>query len=153
MIRNKINRRNAQLAVLRQNAKAAGLASQPHNFFYRLVSSQYFLAIIGLVFLLVIIFPLARAYSQRRLVEKEIADVKAQISNFENENQQLKELIAYLQSDQSLEEQARLNLNLKKPGEQVIVVKETPDSARAAVATSSAETAGNLSKWWHYFFN
>jgi cell division protein FtsB len=152
MLKNKINRRTAHLVALRQNATGAGI-SQPHNFFYRLVSSQYFLAIIGLIFLVVIIFPLARAYSQRRLVEKEIADVKAQISDFENENQQLKDLIAYLQSDQSLEEQARLNLNLKKPGEQVIIVKESPDNVRAVATDSTAEAENNLSKWWRYFFN
>jgi cell division protein FtsB len=152
MLKNKINRRTAHLAALRQNATGAGI-SQPHNFFYRLVSSQYFLAIIGLIFLVVIIFPLARAYSQRRLVEKEIADVKAQISDFESENQQLKDLVTYLQSDQSLEEQARLNLNLKKPGEQVIVVKDAPDSARAVIVTSADEATSNLSKWWRYFFN
>jgi cell division protein FtsB len=126
--------------------------SQPHSFFYRLISSQRFLAIIGLVFLVIVIFPLARAYNQRRLVEREITDVKKQISDFENQNQELKELVEYLQSDQALEEQARLNLNLKKPGEEVIVI-ENKGAGVATVDSSVDESIGNLIKWWRYFFN
>lgn len=132
---------------------SARIESKSDNFFYRLVSSQRFLAIIGLVFLVAIIFPLARTYSQRRLVEKEISDVKSQINEFENQNQQLKDLITYLQSEQSLEEQARLNLNLKKPGEAVVVIEgESNRVAPISSATSSTESS-NLAKWWKYFFN
>jgi len=132
---------------------AAEQSSKSSNFFYRLVSSQRFLAIVGLVFLLMIIFPLAKTYSQRRLVEKEVADVQKQIADFESQNEQLREMITYLQSDQSLEEQARLNLNLKKPGEQVLVVEEKKpaDSFDSTVETAAA--GSNLVKWWKYFFN
>ena len=130
-----------------------GVGARPDNFFYRLVSSQRFLAIIGLAFLVVIVFPLARTYSQRRLVEKEIEEVKEQIKDYENQNQSLKELISYLQSDQSLEAQARMNLNLKKPGEAVIVVedKEMGPASISPVLADASST--NLAKWWRYFFN
>jgi len=138
---------------IRPRAISSRLDSRPNNFFYRLVSSQRFLAIIGLVFLVVIIFPLARTYTQRRLVEKEVADVKQQISDFEKENQQMTELISYLQSDQSLEEQARLNLNLKKPGEAVVVINNEKSGAVAASPVSSSDNASNLTKWWRYFFD
>jgi cell division protein FtsB len=127
---------------------------KPNNLFLRLFNSQRFLAIIGLVFLVVIIFPLARTYSQRRLVEQEINEVKAQISSFENQNKELKDLIAYLQSDQSLEDQARRNLNLKKPGEQVIVIENKNISSEAQAALDeAAESGSNLKKWWRYFFD
>ena len=132
---------------------SARIEPKSDHFFLRLVSSQRFLAIIGLVFLVAIIFPLARTYSQRRLVEKEISDVKSQISEFENQNQQLKDLIAYLQSDQSLEEQARLNLNLKKPGEAVVVIEGKSSRTMAPQVTASSTESSNLAKWWQYFFN
>ena len=125
---------------------------RPRNYFYRLVSSQRFLAIIGLVFLVLVIFPLARVYSQRRLVEKEIADVQAQIDSFEQENQDLSELLSYLQSDQALEEAARTNLNLKKPGEGVIVIEDKSGQNIVGSAVAAAPTS-NLAKWWQYFFN
>ena len=114
--------------------------------------NQRFLAIIGLVFLVIIIFPLARTYSQRRLVEKEIEDVKGQIAAFTDQNQQLTDLINYLQSDQSLEEQARLNLNMKKPGEGVVVIEDKNVNADD-VSTVPNESGSNLIKWWRYFFD
>ncbi len=131
---------------------SGGQIPKPDNFFYRLVTSQRFLAIIGLVFLLLIIIPLAKTYSQRRLVEKEIADVQQEINDFENNNQELKDMIAYLESDQSLEEQARLNLNLKKPGEQVLIIEDS-DLKKSENSTDSQEKlVNNFVKWWRYFF-
>jgi len=132
---------------------ASGGLPKPSNFFYRLVSSQRFLAIIGLVFLLIIVIPLAKTYSQRRLIEREIEDVKQEISDFENKNQELKEMINYLESDQSLEEQARLNLNLKKPGETVVVVEENKTLANQVGSEEFSRRNGNFFKWWQYFFN
>jgi cell division protein FtsB len=138
---------------LGSHRQMASFGAKPDNLWYRFFSSQRFLAIIGLVFLVVIIFPLARTYTQRRLVEKEIDDVKKQIAEYESQNQQLKELATYLQSEQSLEEQARLNLNMKKPGEAVIMIENIDNRAVAASASSTAEKIGNLAKWWRYYFN
>jgi len=143
MIKNKIRPRNFNGRV----------SSNSHNFFYRLVSNQRFLAIIGLIFLVLIIFPLAQTYSQRRLVGKEVQDVKNQINKYEIQNKQLEKLITYLKSDQSLEAQARLNLNMKKPGEGVIVVENKKPNIIEIPAKSTPKTTSNLVKWWQYFFN
>ena len=132
---------------------SAGGSTKPNNFFYRLVSSQRFLAIIGLFFLLLIVFPLAKTYAQKRMVENEINGVKKEISDFEKTNQELKNMITYLQSDQSLEEQARLNLNLKKPGEKVIVIEEPKISTTTIDTNNATDSEGNFTKWWHYFFS
>lgn len=133
--------------------RVASFGARPNNPWYRFFSSQRFLALIGLVFLVVIIFPLARTYSQRQLIENEIEEVKKQISEYESQNQQLKELALYLQSEQSLEEQARLNLNMKKPGEAVVVIEDAKKSVVSTNASSSEESASNLAKWWRYYFD
>ena len=131
----------------------AGQLSRPDNFFYRLFSNQRFLAIIGLIFLLLIIFPLARTYTQRRLVEAEIDGVKKEINDFQSTNQEMRDMITYLQSDQSLESQARLNLNLKKPGEKVIVIEEAKNATTTDDLSSINSSGNNFVKWWHYFFD
>lgn len=127
--------------------------SRSNSFLYRLVTSQRFLAIIGLGFLVAIILPLAKTYSQKQLVEKEISEVKAQIDDFENQSRQLEELLNYLQSEQSLEEQARQNLNLKKPGEAVVVIENKNAATTQAAASNPIFEDTNLSKWRRYFFN
>lgn len=126
---------------------------KPSNFLYRLVSSQRFLAIIGLVFIVAILLPLARTYSQKKLVEKEIEEIRSQIDLYESQSRELSELLSYLQSDQSLEEQARQNLNLKKPGETVVVIENKKTAFEAVNDDRLSSPVSNLKKWWGYFFN
>ena len=125
---------------------------RPNNFFYRLFSSQRFLAILALGFLIMILFPLAKTYTQKKILETEINEVQREIASFEKNNQELREMIDYLQSEQSLEEQARLNLNLKKPGEQVIVIDNSQKLASLAVEATPLDSSSNFNKWWRYFF-
>lgn len=119
----------------------------------RYLSGQRLLLLVVLLFLGIISWPLVKTYSQRRLVEKEITDIQTRISEFEDKGQELQTLADYLSSGQSLEEQARLNLNLKKPGEAVIIFDDNQKkTVSSEVPTVTAETVNNFSKWWLYFF-
>ncbi len=121
-----------------------------NNFFGRFLASPRAFAIIALVFLLLILIPLAKSYSRKRLVEKEIAGIQQEISDFEAKNKDLQELIGYLQSDQSLEEQARLNMGLKRPGETVAVI-ETGSGNLAEESAVLVDRSPNWRKWFRYF--
>ncbi|MFA6514307.1 MAG: septum formation initiator family protein [Patescibacteria group bacterium] len=138
---------------IRPRGFSNGQTDHQYNSFYKLVSNQRFLAIIGLVLLFVIVLPLAKTYSQRRLVEKEITDVQKEIAQFEKDNQELKEMLNYLKSDQSLEAQARINLNLKKPGETVVVIEKGEDEKKQDELQKEQATKSNLKKWFDYFFS
>ncbi len=120
------------------------------NFVNRWFANQRAFAIIVLVFLLLILIPLAKNYSRKRLVEQEIADIQQEINDFESKNKELKGMIDYLQSDQSLEEQARLNMGLKRPGETVAVIQ---GEALGVIAPAREEIVSlpNWQKWWQYF--
>lgn len=133
--------------------KAAPLKiHEPENYFIRLFSSQRFVAIVALAFLVLLSFPLAKSYSRRVLVDKEIADMKNKVSEFEQENKEMKELLEYLSSKESAEEQARLNLNLKKPGEAVVIVEPLITSEENSIKEEE-EPCSNFKKWWRYFFD
>ena len=122
------------------------------NFFSRWLANPRILAIIGLLFLLLILIPLAKSYSRKRMVENEIAGIQQEINDFEAKNKDLKEMISYLQSDASLEEQARLNMGLKRPGETVAVIQ---NKAAEIAPTTAVDTVNlpNWKKWWRYFIN
>jgi len=133
--------------------KAAPLGiHEPENFFIRLFSSQRFLALVALAFLVLLSFPLVKAYSRKVLVDKEISDMKDKVEKFERENKEMKELLEYLSSKESAEEQARLNLNLKKPGEAVVIVEPLIKNEES-VALEKEEACSNFKKWWRYFFD
>ncbi len=131
---------------------AVGNTRKEENFFYRLIVNQRFLAMIGLIILVLITLPLAKNYSQKKIIEQELADLEANISKFENEAVELQEMIKYLESEQSLETQARLNLNLKRPEEDVIVIeKNIASNTSNGLATDTEDEQNNLYKWLDYF--
>ncbi len=132
---------------------SAGHSENKQRFFYRLVINQRFLAVIGLFLLLIIAIPLAKTYSQKKIVEQELADLQAGIIQFEQENSELQEMIKYLESDQSLESQARLNLNLKKPEESVVVIERLEDVENELSGNQDAgqDRRSNYKKWQEYF--
>jgi cell division protein FtsL len=115
-------------------------------------SSPKVFAIIALGFLLLILVPLSKNYSRKRLIEREIAEISQEIAEFENKNKDLQEMISYLQSDQSLEEQARLNMGMRRPGESVAVVQgdflDLIELERERPAPLP-----NWKKWQKHFFN
>ena len=125
---------------------------------FRFIYSPKMFALLGVVILFVISIPLARSLTQKYKVEGEINDIKAEINKLQSKNKNLDNLVKYLQSDQFLEEQARMNFDLKKKGEKVVVVKE--EGKVAGVSTSSAGVVNkdgsrekdNPEKWMSYFF-
>ncbi len=125
-------------------------SNQP--FWQRFLMSQRFLAIVFLVLIVAISFPLARRVSQRKMIEKEIAEMKKDNEAYRNKSQELKEMIDYLQSDISLEEQARLNLGLKKPNEDVVVVNRQKVNEISSSTEIKDGRAANWLRWVHYFF-
>lgn len=124
-----------------------------------LLKNQKFLALIGLAVLVLISFPIAKNISQKYAVDKEIEDLQNEIAEIEGQNKDLRGLIDYLESDQFVEEQARLNLGLKKEGEDVVVLKEEVVDNFYNVHFGENEAdleLANLSnpeRWWRYFFN
>ncbi|MBU4455040.1 septum formation initiator family protein [Patescibacteria group bacterium] len=135
------------------------------NLLTRFLLNKKTLALVGLAVIVLISFPLAKNISQRYKISQEIKELEAEINNLENQNTNLKEFMNYLESDQFVEERARLNLGLKKEGEEVAVISGEPLENNGNKEESAAtgifgiekeepdEPAGNPRKWWRYFFN
>ncbi|MCX6796220.1 MAG: septum formation initiator family protein [Candidatus Falkowbacteria bacterium] len=128
------------------------------------MSKQALLTGIALTIIVLISFPLARNVSKQYKINKEISDLKNEISSLENNNFKLKDLIKYAESAEFVDEEARLKLNYKKEGEQVVGIENKVDNTNAGAnggeQTSNASTAdsnqqkeNNLVKWERYFFN
>ena len=109
--------------------------------------------VILLALIVMVCFPLVRSWRQKKLIEKEISGFKKEISAKEESNKKLREMISYLESDSSLEETARLNLGMKKPGENVAVIKQEINTSSLAVSEEKTEKESNYQKWFQYFFN
>ncbi len=129
------------------------------NFWQSLFFSRFFLTFIGLAIIILVSFPLARNIRQQRALNREIKRLKQEIAKVEKRNEGLDKLIAYLQSKQFAEEQARLHLGLKKPGEEVIVIKGVGSTTQSAdniydlpALNEPQKKMPNWRRWWQYFF-
>jgi|GEM_PF-685179 len=119
-----------------------------------LFSKQALLTILTLGILALISVPAIRNYAQERAVDLEINEARAEIERYTSQNKELSDVIGYLESDQAVEEKARLNLGLKKQGEKVAVIAAEPQVSEDAAAAQKAanEKLSNPHKWLNYFF-
>lgn len=134
------------------NLSAANRRQVNQPFWYRFFMSQRFLAIVFLVIAIAICFPLVRSVSKKKIVEREIAEMQAENEAYANRSKELREVIDYLQSDASLEEQARLNLGLKKANEAVVVVSRQTSKSSSTSVTEIEDRTTNWRHWINYFF-
>ena len=132
----------------------------------RLLLNQVVLAVLGLIIIVAISLPLARNLSKRYTINKEINNLKNEITGLQNKNEELAKLLDYLDSDEFAEEQARLNLNYQKEGEEMVIVNDqTVDSAGGHLANNSligsidfsdrinSKGINNPARWWLYFMS
>ncbi len=132
--------------------------------------NQVTLAILGLMILTAISYPLAKNISKQKELNKEIEELEQEITDLESKNLELTGLIEYIESDQFVQEQARLNLNYKKEGEKVVVIKDKVEEInnKEKVDNSNNKTIYNIRglgkieaekeinnpvRWWRYFLN
>jgi len=132
-----------------------GLAGAPSHGWGRLLSNQGLMTILILGALVLISVPAIRNYTQERAINLEINEARAEIDRYASKNKELNDVIGYLESDQAVEEKARLNLGLKKQGEKVVVIVDRPQVSEnsLAQANSSQSELSNPHKWLNYFFS
>lgn len=126
---------------------------------------QNTLTVIGIVVLVLIAVPLVKNINKQHKLNLEISDLKGEIGELEGSNKDLSKFVEYLKTDEFVEEQARLNLNFKKAGEEVVVIKHPEDSDKqpGETETSTYKIPGlnkkdnnkisNALRWWHYFLD
>lgn len=94
------------------------------SFINKILFSQITLSVFGLLIIIVISCPLSKNISKQYEINKEVKAMEKEIIDLESKHLGLKDVITYLESDQFVQEQARLNLNYRKGGEEVVVIKD-----------------------------
>ncbi len=134
----------------------------------KVLSSKIFLFIVIFVLIFLLIGLVRETYRKHQL-SNEINQLKENIDELEGDNQQLSDLMDYFKEDSYLEKEARIKLNLKNPGETVVVLSKDIIDGVEVVRKGSAETEelnntdidledssniepANYWKWWEYFF-
>lgn len=114
--------------------------------------------IAGFFVLAAVTFFLAKEFYKKRQIQDEISKLEQEAARINRENLEIQEKIAYLQSRDYQEREAKDKLNLQNPGENVVVIK--PGVAKEQNMEIESENSpqplppsvSNPQKWWKYFF-
>ncbi len=111
-------------------------------------------------FLLTLAFAIgfARAYFKDYAFREEVKRLETEFNTLQKKNIETLEMLKYASSTAFLEDVARLDLNMKKPGEQVLFLedsqkKEVSSEAEVSPTTKSRQELSNPVKWWYYFIH
>ena len=123
------------------------------NNFGRFFTSRIFLLLICLIAMLMA-FSYARAYYQDYAIRQEIIRLEDEVRRLEYKKLESLELLQYVTENEYVEEKARVEFNLKKPGEHVIRIQEgsvlTFDEHVADSDTQERHLINPI-RWWYYF--
>lgn len=116
--------------------------------------SRWFLLVL---FVLVIFLALSytRAYYQEYKVQQEITNLRNELGSLQGKKLETIELLKYVQTDEFLEDKARTELNLVKPGERMAVIPTDSagdDSRQDSGKVLEFTKLINPFKWFKLFF-
>lgn len=118
----------------------------------RFFFSRLFLLIISLGVLFTAI-GFGRAYYQAYQIRQQIRALQNDLNALQKKKLASLEILSYVLSQNFVEEKARTELNLKKPGEHVAVIpnQATTPVINAVSTGVSGQHLANPIKWWYYF--
>lgn len=90
-------------------------------------------------------------------IQKEVDELRQEAEQLEKNNQKLRGLVEYFKTENYSEKGAREKLNLKKEGEQVVVLRSPENYTLEKGETQNEEEPEEIAmpnplKWWGYFF-
>ena len=113
--------------------------------------------IINLAILFLVTLSFGREFVRNYEIDKEIKNLEEKAAMIESQNQEILQLAEHLKTDDYLEEEGRVRLGLKKPGENVVIISEPeeltePTQVPTAVAVQEDKKTSNPRLWLEYFF-
>ena len=115
--------------------------------------SRWFLVILLLVAIFTAV-AYGRAYYRDYQIRKEIIDLQNEVKKLEAKKIETMEVLQYVKSTNFIEEKARTELNLVKPGEKMIIITSGTQSNDSSSFKNwdYKQDVPNPVKWWRFFF-
>ncbi len=116
-----------------------------------LLRSKIFL--VGVVIAIVLVgMGVGRVVLRNRALAQEVAALAAESEKLSSRNVEFGELMKRFETQAFLEHEARVKLNLQKPGERVVTFR-SGGPASSTLSVTQEEKKTNMDLWWDYFFS
>lgn len=123
--------------------------------FWKILSSKILFVFLFL-FLIFLGLATGKITAKRNKVNNDIKNLKKEIEDIENQNNNLTSMIEYLDTMSFKEKEARLKLGLQKEGEKTVIIT-SPYSELQTKEEEEKNTEepkySNTLRWWKYFFD
>ena len=116
--------------------------------------SRWFLVVLFLLTILLVI-SYARAYYQEYQVRKQISDFQDELHSLQAKKIETIDMLKYAQSQSFVEEKARIELNMLKPGENEVVINSGTSflsNRQEKVDMVKWTPVTNPVKWFKFYF-
>lgn len=115
----------------------------------RIFTSRFFL-LGAFVVAAILAVSFGRAFYRDYEIRQQIRVLQAKVDDLERKKLESLNLLGYVKSEAYVEDVARQQLGLKKPGERVIIVDAATSTGLRATAEGET-TVPSWKKWWWYF--
>ncbi|MEK7102679.1 MAG: septum formation initiator family protein [Patescibacteria group bacterium] len=126
-----------------------GHDGRPH-LVVRIFTSRFFL-LGAFVVAAIIAVSFGRAYYRDYEIRQQIRGLQAKVDELERKKLESLNLLGYVKSEAYVEDVARTQLGLKKPGERVIIVNGSTTSSGPRIGVEERPATPSWKKWWWYF--
>ncbi|OGY85431.1 MAG: hypothetical protein A2233_02440 [Candidatus Kerfeldbacteria bacterium RIFOXYA2_FULL_38_24] len=124
--------------------------------------SRAFVFLLGLLFIFVAI-SLIKEVIRRQVTQREISALEQEVARLTQQNVEIGDIIALLQTSSHQDEEARTKLGLQKEGEHMVMLPNNslpsqngslPDEFnQLELSTAPQKEVGNPQKWLEFFLN
>ena len=118
----------------------------------KFINSKIFTALIGVIALGLVLSSVSISL-QREEIDREVANVESKIEEVQDDTNYLNKFLAYFKTSAFLEKEARLKLNYKAQGEEVVFVYKDKSVKKESSSIGFEELLGkmpNYKKWFWY---
>jgi len=106
--------------------------------------------------ILALIVGIFQQFYYKYQVRKGLDEFNSEVANLKKQKDDLNNLINYYKDESNIENEARVRLNLKKEGENVVIILPAATSTEGNGETNTQEFGNmenlpNYKQWWYYF--
>lgn len=123
--------------------------NERHNVIVRIFTSRFFL-FGAFVIAAILATSFGRAFYKDYEIRQQIKTLQIKVDELESKKLESINLLGYVKSEAYVEDVARQQLGLKKPGERVIIVDAATTTGPRVNAENRPATP-SWKKWWWYF--
>ncbi len=120
----------------------------------KLIKSRIFFGFLASVSLALLVGIFQQFY-HRYQMKTDLDNLNAEVANSNKQKEDLNNLLDYYENKSNLENEARVRLNLKKEGEEVVIIlpmaTSTEENGGIAGLPANIGDLPNYKQWWYYF--